>query len=202
MATLNQTTLAAACGASDLTLNLTSATGFVDGQYIRVDNEWMIQKGAPISTFVAVVRGKEGSAVQAHGIAANVTTGVGTDFPANPIGTPMTTPFQVPTEVFTFGVAGNIPLPLFIEEQICYLHTGTAGAFNIGAPTAPTAAIEGAMMTFIAQDAEAYVLTTTANGYNGSTHIATFNGTAGSSFTIVAKGTQWDVLTLTGVTLS
>lgn len=48
----------------------------------------------------------------------------------------------------------------------------------------------------------AHTITTGANGFNGTTHIATFNGTKGSTITLIPFNGSWWVKCSSGVTLS
>src|SRR5262245_39959284 len=59
---LTNTTLAAAMGANDMQLKVTSATGFAVGQLVRVDNEEMVQTAAASGVYIPVRRGLDGSA--------------------------------------------------------------------------------------------------------------------------------------------
>src|SRR4029434_11295964 len=89
---LTNTPLAAAVAFNDTTLRLTAATGFADQQVIRVDNEVMAQAGAARGTVVTVRRGLDGTPVVAHGILADVVTGLPGDFPPPPPGESVSVP--------------------------------------------------------------------------------------------------------------
>ena len=87
--------------------------------------------------------------------------------------------------------AGAIP----IKPGTVMLNTGTAGAMTLAPPVAglPSAGgNDGQDLTIIAEDAEAYTVTTTAaNQINGNKHIATFGGAAGDSIRLVAYNGVW-----------
>jgi hypothetical protein len=176
-----------------------SAAGFAVGNVIRIDNEFLYQPAAAPGTFVPVTCGKEGSAQVAHASGTTVITGLPSDFPASPVGAGQIIPFAVVTSETTYGTAGAITVPVNIARQTVYLKTGTAGAMTLALPTAD---IKDTELEIIAQDAEAYTVTTPATGYNGATHIATFNGVAGSSCVLRAVGATWFALRLTGVALT
>jgi hypothetical protein len=86
-----------------------------------------------------------------------------------------------------------------------YLKTGTAGAFTLAQPlSGPQNAggQDGATLRITALDAEAYTVTTAADGINGADDTATFGGAIGDSITLEAFAGVWLAVVLTGVTLS
>ena len=93
---LTTTSLAAACGVTDTTIRVASATGIVTSQLnlrsqlIRIDDEWLAVAG-PIRNvtppMVPVRRGLEGSLVAAHGLGSPVTIGSAADFGTPPLTT-------------------------------------------------------------------------------------------------------------------
>jgi hypothetical protein len=100
-------------------------------------------------------------------------------------------------------VAGAIA----IKPGLVMLNTGTAGAITLAPPVAGLPAAggnDGQAITIVAEDGEAYTVTTTAvNQINGNKHIATFGGAAGDSMRLIAYNAIWWVAEgLNGVTLS
>lgn len=86
-----------------------------------------------------------------------------------------------------------------------FLKTGAASAFTLALPLAGaqlTGGQDGAVMKIVAVDAEAYTVTTPANGLNGADHIATFGAAVADNVTLEAFGGVWYVTGNTGVTLS
>lgn len=84
---LTTTTLAAACGLNDMTIRVTSATGFTPQQLIRVGDEMLAQNAAGSNgTTISVRRALEGTIATAHASGAVVQTGTGADFAAPPPG--------------------------------------------------------------------------------------------------------------------
>lgn len=84
---LTTTSLALACGLNDTTIRVTSATGFVANQLVRIDDEWMSVVGSPRTTTppaITVRRGTEGSAVTTHASGTPVSTGTSADFALPP----------------------------------------------------------------------------------------------------------------------
>src|SRR5688500_999651 len=80
---LTTTTLSAAVVIDQNTIAVTSATGFVAGSLVRVDDEFMEIAADYVSgTSIPVLRGREGTATKAHPTAANATVGTGSDWAA------------------------------------------------------------------------------------------------------------------------
>lgn len=99
-------------------------------------------------------------------------------------------------------VAGAIA----IKPGLVMLNTGTAGAMTLALPTAglPSAGgNDGQELSIVAEDAEAYTVTTPSDGINGVHHVATFGGAAGDSIRLVAyDGSWWVADGLNGVVIS
>src|SRR4051812_20162058 len=81
---LTQTTGASAFSATDQFLNVTSATGFAAGNFVRVDSEFMLVSPSYVSGTMIPVhrRGDQGSRVVAHNALAIVVTGLNSDIAA------------------------------------------------------------------------------------------------------------------------
>lgn len=77
---ITTTTLAAACGVSDLVLVLTSATGTATGNTIQIGGEYLSQTGDAVGVIIPVSRGRNGSAQIAHAAATSVRMGLPSDF--------------------------------------------------------------------------------------------------------------------------
>ena len=197
---ITNTVLSSAKALNDLTIAVGSATGFAVGNVIRIDNEFLVQTGAANGTTIPVAGGREGRAQVAHAKNALVSTGLASDFPTAPHGEDIPVPAAQVQGVVTYGVAGAIALPTTISHTLVRLLTGTAGAMTLASPGLD---IEGAEMTIMAMDAQAYTVTCTA-GFGGGTtarDVATFAGVIGNSMLIRASAGVWNVRTLTSVTL-
>jgi hypothetical protein len=86
-----------------------------------------------------------------------------------------------------------------------YLKTGTAGAMTLAQPLAGAqnaGGNDGMVMKIIALDAEAYVVTTSANGINGNKDTATWTAAVGNNMTLEAFGGVWYATGLVGVALT
>jgi hypothetical protein len=200
---LTTTTLAAATGRDDTTIRVTAATGFADKQLIRIDAELMAQAGTPSTTSPTVIpvrRGLDGSAQVAHGILANVATGLVSDFPASPPGQiPLLAPDHGRRTLGVDTTIATADLPL---GQTTYVITkATAAAITLGAPSK---AQDGLRVTFLSGTAAAHTVTYAAGFYGdaGSSDIATFAAKVGASMTIEAHAGAWGVLALGNVTIA
>ena len=200
---LTNTTLAAAVVQGDTTIRVTSATGFGDKQLIRVDNEFMAQAGAATGggTVIPVRRGLEGTAQVAHGLLADVVTGLPGDFPLPPAGHFVTVP---PTVIgrATLGADTSLTAADYPVQDLTYVITkATAAAITVGAPSK---AQNGLRLTFRSNTAAAHTVTYTTGFYGdaGSSDIATFAAKAGASMTIEANGGAWGVIALANVTIA
>ena len=198
---LTNTTLAAAVAFNDDTIKVTAATGFGDKQLIRVDNEFMAQAGAAVGTTVKVRRGLEGTAVVAHGILADVVTGLTGDFPAPPAGHPVQVP---PTVIGRNSIGADVTFATadYPKGDLTYVITkATAAAITLGAPSK---AQNGLRLTFRSATAAAHTVTSTAGFYGDTTSsdIATFAAKVGASMTIEANAGGWGVIALGNVTIA
>lgn len=194
------TTAAAAIGANDQSIVVTSATGFAVGNVICVDNEYMVQTGAAVSTTIPVQRGgKNGSVQSAHPILSTVTTGLPTDFPAPQPGS-STTPGTFRPVTVSYGASGAITPPTV--PTVIFLNKATAAAMTLTSPSASTP--DGTTVTIYSNTAAAHTVTYTP-GFNGDTtssDVATFAATIGNSFTIMASRGVWGMVCASGVTLA
>lgn len=195
---LTATTLAAAMSATDLTLTLTSATGFAAGQLIKIDDEYMVI--ASLSGTVATVykRGDQGTAVVAHGVLAPVvTTTSAYDWPKMPAATGNLVPPFSPT-VTTYGASGAIAIP--DKDGIAILDKAGVGVMTLADPTT---AQDGRRLTIISATAQAHTVTNTTGFNNSGTagDVATFGGAVGDNFEVMAVQGKWDVIGAKNVTL-
>lgn len=198
---ITNTTLAAPVAASDLSLNVASATGFLRGRVINIDNEWFVQSADAVGTVIPVIGGQQGSYRRTHNTGALVSVGDGADFPSAPQGQDMPQPAAPSWTVEQYAAAGAIALPTTKKNVRVILSAGSAAAMTLAAPPL---ALQGTVMQIEAAAAQAYTVTNTTPGFNnGSTasDVATFGGGVGNSFEIVAYNGIWLVLNLNSVTL-
>lgn len=193
------TTLAAACGRDDQSINVTSATGFAAGNVIMVDGEIMVQTAAATGTVVPVQRGgKNGSVQAAHPILASVMTGLPTDFPG-PQQSWATNPAPYKKVIVSYGASGAITPPTV--DTLIFLNKATAAAMTLASPTGATP--DGVEVTIYSNTAAAHTVTYTP-GFHGDTEssdVATFTATIGNSITLLSSRGVWGVKAKEGVSL-
>jgi hypothetical protein len=118
---LSNTTLAAACAASDTQITVTSATGFpavntsARSQRVQVDGEFMYTIDGVCQPATGIIkvrsRGADGTAAVAHDILAPCkTSSSGSDWSANTQGGTELLPPYRPLQI-TVGQDGVIPVP-------------------------------------------------------------------------------------------
>ena len=209
---LTNTTLAVACGASDLTLSITSTTsGFPAvgtvgaNQPVQIDGEFMYCTGVPVAGTITVRgRGSCGSVAVAHAILAPVvTSAVASDFPNDPSGTVNTRP---PYTDFQFTIGANGALPTFADIRPVTVNLTKATALSATTLAAPSAANDGLKVTITSQTAAAHVITATSlinDGATGAPHSTlTFAAFAGASIVLQAQNALWNVVANNNVTVS
>jgi hypothetical protein len=205
------TTLAAACGASDLTLSVTSTTGFPTvgtvgaHQPVVIDGEAMFCTGVPASgTIVVAMRGSDGGNGVAHAILAPVfTSALATDFASLPSTSTITRPPFSPFQT-TIGANGVIAVPADVRPVVVNITKATA--LSTTTLAAPSVANNGAQLTITSETAAAHVITATGlinDGTSGAPHnTLTFAAFAGASITLVAQNGLWNVVANNNVTVS
>jgi hypothetical protein len=108
----------------------------------------------------------------------------------------------------TSAIAMTLAAPVagaIIPGGKVFLKTGTAGAFTLPQPI-PGSQLnggnDGMVCKIIALDAEAYVITTPANGINGNKDTATWSAAVGNNMTLEAFNGVWLATGLVGVALT
>jgi hypothetical protein len=192
---LTATTLSAACGANDGSINVTAATGFVAKNLIRVDDELM-RVLVVDGTRVDVARGLRGTRAVAHNALAFAVTGLTTDFSQlQAIG-----PLAPLPRTYTLGSgAQNVP----IAPGLFFLMGTTGSTTDLYTLANPDANEDGLVMCFMARAAHAYRVTN-VSGFNvggSSLDLATFGGAIGDNFIVVASNGYWNVIGVKNVTL-
>lgn len=196
---LTSTTLASALTADALKLQVTSATGFAVGNILRVDNEFMEQTAAASGTVIPVKRGIYGSAVKAHAVLADLTTGLPNDYPSVPAGNRLSTePFN--NTMISVGADGPVTIPGG-GHQLVVLKKATALATTVLAD--PSLAQDGTRVTITSNTAAAHVITSTfRDGTSGAHTTATYAAQAGATMELVAVDGGWNVVALQNVTVT
>lgn len=198
---LTTTTLASACGATDSSIVVTSATGFAAGYFIKIDDEVMqvTKSYTSGSTTVPVLRGREQSVQSAHVTKAAVTVGVGTDWSNPAAGSLMGQAARIrPVIIQTYGATATMTLP----PPGCDLRVILAGtaAITLTVPV-PTRDLEGTQLVIVSDGAAAHIPTFTGGvGGAGSGYDAfTFNSSGKLALVCYAAGGTWQMVSAPAV---
>ena len=192
------TTISAAVGATDLTIPVTSASGFAAGNYLRLDNEFMVVTAVSGTNISVRARGDKGSGAVAHNILAVANTGLDSDLAVQPMGQASQIDPQFPT-IVTYSAAGAIAIPN--QNTMVVLNGGAARAMTLAGPGKDQ---DGLTLTVLNASAYAHTVTYTAGFYGDTTSsdVITFAAKAGASFICVARGGTWGLLGLTNCTIA
>jgi len=198
---LVQTTASAAIGVNDLSMTVTSATGFAAGYVVRVDNEFMVVGPSYTSgtTIPLYRRGDQGSQQVAHNILAEVVCGIASDWPAQPVAQYS----QVQPNLNDFVTLGaNVSLTYPNKNTVYLITKATACAITLAAPA--TKGTDGVWVTFLSATAAAHTVTYTPGCYGDTTSsdVATFAAKAGASMTAISYQGALGVQSLANVTLA
>jgi hypothetical protein len=178
---LTATTLVGNIDAHVTWIQVTSETGFVAKNVLRVDNELMgVQavKGA----LIGVSRGIRGTKAVAHNALADAVTGPWTDFPIEMVPSPGS---------YTYSVSGALTVAPGVHKIIKPV---SLAAMTLAAPTT---AQEGIVMTIVSLSAYAHTVTYTAGfaGNTTSSDVATLDA-IGHTLTILSVDGKWVILAL------
>jgi hypothetical protein len=169
---LVRTTAAAAILATDTTITVASATGFSAGYWVRVNQEMMkVALNYVSGVSIPVVRGQDGTAVQAHPITTGVVVGTGADWTANGLQTPVQYPIAGRIRTTTsYGAAGAITFPIDGTDAVAVINGTSALAMTLAVPTVD---LDGSILTIIGNGKAAHTVT-----------IAGGIGAAGAGYTV------------------
>lgn len=186
---LTRTTLSGALNANDTLLRVASATGFAAGEYIKVDDEFMLTTEVS-GTNISVMRGVNGTATVAHAVTAGVVTGTGDEFVGDAVATAATYPLagrQRRKESFT--AAFTVTLDPGIDKTIVL--NGTS-VIAVTVPI-PTVDMDGDELNFVSNGAAAHTITFTGglSGAGSGYDVVTINATAPSALKVVACNALW-----------
>jgi len=196
---LTGTTLSGAISATELTIPVTSATGFSVGNPIKIETEMIGAILAVDGTNIKVRgRGWDGTAGVPHNALALVVTGLPSDFAAPAPGR-MVALDPDGLEIREYSVNGAITIP--DRDQLIVLNKAGVAAMTLANPTK---AQDGLTLTIQSATANAHTVTYTAGFYGDTTSsdVATFAAKAGASMTIRALNGQWGVVALGNVTIA
>lgn len=197
---LTNTTLSSACTATDLTVNVTSATSFAVGRPLKIEQEITGPITAIAGTAITVLRrGADGTAAVAHNALAPVSTGLYTDMPPVTPGTLVAVPPQNDA-VVTYSVNGAITVP--DKDTTIFLTKAGVAAMTLADPTVTQ---NGIKLLIMAQTANAHTVSNAAgSGFNGggaSVDVGTYGGAIGDNLFLVACNGKWNIISKVNVTL-
>lgn len=186
---LTRTTLSGAIGVNDTLLRVASATGFLKGELLRVDDEFM-ETTEVSGTNISVIRGIA-SVAKAHVASAGVVTGTGDEFTGSAITTPIGYPLAGrQRRVSSYSASGAITLPSPGTDELVVLNGTTIIAATVAAPTTD---MDGCLL-FIAGNGVAAHTVQFTGGLSlagGSYDILTVNATAPVLFMVMAVNGAW-----------
>lgn len=188
---LTATTLSAACGASDTSVVVASATGItapnnttgVGLTYLSVETEFMLVTGVS-GTVISVQRGYAGSASAAHGASAPVISGGPSDF--GPIVPSVKAQQDATPAGSMFGYSAPVASAATIVATGPLFHVTGTTAINIITP--PPGMIEG-QITIVFDGICPWTLSNVTNGIS-ATGTSTAAGSA-VTFYLDAATARW-----------
>lgn len=198
---LSQTTAASAFSVTDQFLNVTSATGFAAGNFVRVDSEFMLITPSYVSgTMIPVYRrGDQGSRQIAHNALSIVVTGLLTDI-AGLSTYELATQNPWEPDFVTYSVSGAIAIPN--RDTTVLLDKAGVAAMTLAAPGKDQD--NNFKMWITSNTAQAHTVTATSLLSTGSANVsvATFAGSKGAGFMVVPMQGLWNVVSQIGITFS
>lgn len=189
---INLTTLAGAVAIDQKDVALAAATGAVAGGFILVDQEVMEIAADYISgTTVNVLRGREGTATQAHASGAQAKVMLGSDFGAIPPQQPVPVPITAPARTRTsYSAAGAIALPLPGNDADAVINGTNALAMTLANPTTD---MDGCRLCIMGNGKAAHTVTYAAGLGNvgAAADVITFKADQSQAVRLVACGGFW-----------
>lgn len=190
-----ETTLSSACGASDKTIAVASATSVAAGRFIEIDGEFMqVAKDYVSGTTVNVLRGLNGSVQKAHQSGARVTHGLASDWTDPAPGTPV----QIPSAGFgiertSYSAAGAITLPKAGAWMLAIINGTGALAMTVAVPTKD---MDGSVLLIVGNGKAAHTVTFSGGlGAAGSSYdVATFDANGQNGIMVIAANEVWVLL--------
>lgn len=195
---LANTTLTAACSATDKQITVAAATSLAAGLSLLIDGEFMLITKAYVvgSLTVPVLRAQEGTYQYAHPNAAKVSafllaSDLATPSPQTDVTSPYAGRGRYPTSISASQAwlpqAGN-------QDEIVYLNGTSVIALTI---TNPTMDQNGKIVTFCGNGIAAHTITYTTTGFGnvgGTSDLVTFGTTQMETFQMIACGGFWLIL--------
>lgn len=166
------TTLASAVAVTDVSIVVTSATGFAANSSLIVDGENMRVGSSYVSgTTIPVSRGRDGTATKAHVSGANITVELGSDLSGPPPAVIPQWPNVRGRQVLSDSAANAIPLPNQGSDMFFVINGTTARAMTLAVPTKD---MDGTFLWVASNGKAAHTLTLAGGG----------TGNAGAGYTV------------------
>jgi hypothetical protein len=183
---LTSTTLAAAVEAKAQKIQLTSATGLLVGQMIKINDEFVTVLNIDNTPTIVVERGQHKTLARDHGILSIAVYGYAYDFTVQ----------APPYHIYTYGASGALTK----EAGLHRLAKATAGAYTLAAPTTDE---EGLTMLLLTTTAAAHTVTLDSGSFNNETHseVLVFAAAIGNCIEIKVIGGYWVVTLNKNITL-
>jgi hypothetical protein len=192
------TTLTAAMAETDTAIKITAATGFVAGDYVKIDDEFMqiISGYNGTDLTVKVLRAQNGTTRTAHAIKANVVTAPVSQTAVSDWTGPnaaVTTSYALAArrrKVISYGAAGAIALPNAGEDVLAIINGTVAFAMTLANPTAD---MDGSELLVASNGKAAHTVTYSAGlGNAGAGYtVATFTTGAQQTLALIAINSIW-----------
>ena len=178
---LTRTTLSAAAAAGDGNIIVTSATGIVANDLVKVDEELMAVLSTYVSgTTIPVRRGIEGTLQVAHPVTAGVVHAARDDAEWGNVPAATVVAYGLAgrrRRVLSYSAAGAITLPAAGEDMVAILNGTTILAMTVAAPTED---MDGSLLYIASNGAAAHTVEFTdgLSGAGASYDVLTVNATA------------------------
>ncbi len=174
-----------------MAVTVAAATNFAAGLQLKVNGERMrIQQGYVSGLVIPVLRGLDGTAVQAHAVTSNVVVGLDTDFAGPGPGATCAYPLTRTRQVATYNAAGAIALPVAGTDQLAIINGTSARAMTLANPTKDQ---DGDFLWIASNGKAAHTVTYTAGLGNASTGytVATFTTGSQQVLSLMALNGVW-----------
>ena len=195
---LANTTLGAACAATDKQITVAAATSLAAGISLLINGEFMLITKAYVvgSLTVPVLRAQEGTVQVAHANASKVRafllpSDLATPDPQLDTTSPLAGRARIPSSVSASGAW--LPRP-GNQDELVYLNGTSVIALTL---TNPTADQDGKIVTFAGNGIAAHTITYTTTGFGnvgGTADLVTFGSTQMNTFQMIAVGGFWLIL--------
>lgn len=186
---MTRTTLSAAMSVDAKRVTIASITALAVGSTIKIDKEFMRVLAVPgVATDpIDVIRGVNGSAVEAHPVTAGVEFGLPSEF------SPHVVAFNHERAVRSYSATGAIALPVEGQDMVAILNGTVALAMTLANPPVNS---DGVILIVVGNGKAAHTVTYTAGWGNvgAAGDVATFDVGAQCALMFIAANGIWVAL--------